>query len=90
MTTPAKPLFLTELKHGSYYMIEGERVQFRAEIGKISFFRVPVAKFTWPDGTVREVTIEPMTQNNITYGWDVPFFIEYKTNLWRAELRVTS
>lgn len=37
-----------QLKHTNYYWVDAERVQFKAEIGTSSFFKVPVAKFIWP------------------------------------------
>ena len=80
------------LRHTAYYIIEENgvqvHIQFRAEIGYNSFFKVPVAKFIWPDGSVKEISVEAFT-SNLLYKNNIkpPFDVEYGNGAWYAPLR---
>ena len=94
------------LRHTAYYIIvdsEGKdaHIQFRAEIGMSSFFKVPVARFIWPDKSVYEVSVEPFTAKHLfkstktdpetgkpIVGTEMPpFEVKYSNGAWYAPLR---
>lgn len=62
-------------------------VEFRAEIGYIDWFKVAVAKWTWPDGQISEVKVQPFTQTLLFSGKPLPFEIKYNAAVWYAPLR---
>ncbi|UNI74566.1 hypothetical protein ABNavy4_128 [Acinetobacter phage AB-Navy4] len=77
---------LNLLKHTKYYWVNGERVQFKAEIKTQSFFKVPVAKFIWSDSTTVEVSVKTFT-NELDFSAPLPFELEYDGGAWMADLR---
>lgn len=89
---PQSRISMQLLRHTAYYIIGPEdaqvHIQFRAEIGYNSFFKVPVARFIWPDKTVVEVSVEPFTAN-LLYKDDIkpPFDVIYSNGAWYAPLR---
>ncbi|AFL47628.2 hypothetical protein ZZ1p0134 [Acinetobacter phage ZZ1] len=79
---------IIDLKHTNYYWVEGERVQFRAEVEMDSFFKVPVAKFIWPDKTIKTVKSRPFT-GELVFSDELPFRVEYSSGVWRANIRIS-
>lgn len=77
---------IIELKHTNYYWVEGERVQFKAEVEKDSYFKVPVAKFIWPDKRTETVKATPFT-GELVFSTKLPFEVKYISGIWRANLR---
>ncbi|QQO96329.1 hypothetical protein CPT_Minot_126 [Acinetobacter phage Minot] len=74
------------LKHTNYYWVDSVRVQFKAEIGTSSFFKVPIAKFIWPNGETIQVSVEPFT-NELKFSAPLPFDLIYDNGTWQADLR---
>ncbi|EQA7786731.1 hypothetical protein ACX818_001325 [Acinetobacter baumannii] len=74
------------LKPTKYYWIGEDRVQFKAEVKTVSFFKVPVAKFIWPDKSIVEVSVETFT-NKLIFSGDLDFEIVYENGTWLADLR---
>lgn len=79
------------LKHTAFYIIDdnGEQIfiQFKAETKTESFFKVPVASFKWPDGTLKTVSVTPFT-GVLKYSHTLPFSIEYRQGTWYANIRI--
>lgn len=89
---PQSRISMQLLRHTAYYVIETDEgqvhIQFRAEIGYNSFFKVPVARFVWPDKSVYEISVEPFTANLLYKdGKKPPFDVEYSNGAWYAPLR---
>lgn len=74
------------LKTTKYYWVNDERVQFMAEVGQSSFFKIPIAKFIFPDKSTTEVSVEPFT-GILKFSRPLPFDIKYNNTAWSAPLR---
>lgn len=84
---------MQNLKDAGYYLIEDEEnpgiyimIRFRALVGKESHFKIPIAQFTWPDGSVRSVSVTPFT-GVLKFTAPLPFNISYRNAVWSADIR---
>ncbi len=74
------------LKHTKYYWVGSDRVQFKAETGTSSLFKIAVAKFIFPDGHVATVSTIPF-KTTLDYSEPLSFSVEYFNGIWKADLR---
>ena len=74
------------LKHTKFYWVNGERVQFMAEIGFNTFFKVPAAKFIFPGGKTVEVSVQSFT-GELQFSDELSFDVQYLNGNWAAPLR---
>lgn len=77
--------FIT-LKPTKYYWVGQEKVQFKDKIGYNTFFKVPIAEFTFPGGKKIEVSTQPFS-SELLFSESLPFDIKFDGGTWKAPLR---
>lgn len=74
------------LKNTATYYISGEKAVFKSEVKIDSFFKTPVAVFTFESGKVIEISVKSFT-NKLLYSDPIDFSIVYNNGSWYSDIR---
>lgn len=84
---------LLSLKHGSSYIIDNPDgtmtfIKFKALIKTESFFKMPLAQFTWEDDPTHvSETYQKSFTGELIFSEKLPFELVYRGSAWWARLR---